>query len=258
MSDNNPIKDYNPASLKLDRLKEKMEMYIDRDDPITDLHDCSNDLSDAGSRKEEYEHAEFAENIRTQGKYKKNNVKNKRNILQIVFFLLYTGLIVSMLLGLPIFFLLMEQYNLIEEWGLTDVFEESYVDSEEYIYEPEMKIEDFEQYKDNISIKTLTTKEEETYVQLYNANTTSCLDLKLQTIFYNEYNQILTTVDTNVDILIGENNHFVEIIDAPTKYDRCEHNIISDYGTYSDITKRNLYLETGVSKIERENFEDAV
>ena len=33
-----------------------MEMYVGYDEQVTDLHDCSNDLSDKGSKKEEYEH----------------------------------------------------------------------------------------------------------------------------------------------------------------------------------------------------------
>ena len=56
---NDPIQDYKPFGLG--NLFEKDEYY----DP--NLHNCSDDLSDYGSRKEEYKHAKFAEKIEKKG-----------------------------------------------------------------------------------------------------------------------------------------------------------------------------------------------
>ena len=256
MANNDPINDYNPRRLKFNKLQEKFDMQENRN---SDLHDCSNDLSDKGSRREEYEHSKFAEEMRNQGKYNKKSKKNNLSIILVCLVAIFTlgGMFLSVLF-LPLIVLYIEENNVIEEYGLTEVVEKlsEDIDKEpEYIYEEEPQIENFIQYIENISFKTLKTNDNKTYIQIFNANNQSFRNLKLKTVFYNEKSEIVTTTNTEISILIGKNNHFFEIIGAPIEYSRCENTIISEDSRLSVINKSTLCLYTWLIPYDHWNLD---
>lgn len=89
---NDPIQDYNPGALKMKELYENLtgdEDYSGRDEDYSEtytpnLHNCSNDLSEEGSIREEREHAKYASKLKQevinrnngQGYYGKSNYNN--------------------------------------------------------------------------------------------------------------------------------------------------------------------------------------
>ena len=242
MADNDPIKDYNEVSLKLDRLKEKMEMYVGYDDQVTDLHDCSNDLSDRGSRIEEYEHAKYAEKIRQRinGNTKAgfdiwNKVPQKKKSKN--------SSIVTFIVILIIYFVFTGIVEIIGE--ISSMFGTSYNNSytDNYIEEEEKYVSQFESYAENITTTLLTTKENETYIKIYNDNAESYEDLKIETVFYNEYGEIIQKKSTYVNILLGKNFHYVKVLDAPVVYDKCEINVLDNYGKYTSKLKDDFIVE---------------
>lgn len=254
MADNDPIKDYNPTSLKLEALQEKLEMYMDSDNPITDLHDCSNDLSDAGSRKEEYEHAKYAEEMRKKQNYGGNfeswNKKKKKSnnsffkVVLIMIFAMYAFTIAQHIITEVIIELGEYFDNYIEEEHI-DNYIGDYVDEEHFDNYIGNYVEEggFDSYKKNISIRTLHTKKNATYIEVYNSNIGTYENLKIETTFYDEAGKIIEIKNTYINMLIAQNYHYFEIVDAPTEYASCEHNIMDNNGNYIAIDKENVLLE---------------
>lgn len=243
MANNDPIKDYNEVNLKIDRLKEKMEMYVGYDEQVTDLHDCSNDLSDKGSKKEEYEHAKYAEKIRQKMNTNSNNTKtgfdawsqseqkkkanNSSIIIVIVIFI--------------IFYVFSGIAEIIEEF--VSLFENSYDSFYVEDYDNETNISQFQAYTDNIETSIITANQNETYVEIYNSNAESYENLKLEAIFYDEYEEVIETKFIYINILLGNNYHYFEISDAPVNYDSYEINILDNYGEYTSISKDDFIVE---------------
>lgn len=261
---NDPIKDYNPASLKIDRLKEKLEMYIDREDSVTDLHDCSNDLSDSGSRKEEYEHAKFAEKKRQNFKQnyntwsynttKKNyNNVNRQGVVVVIivglialkFFISFFGIIGELLDDF------LSEISYVEETNLytdEDYVKEtnSYLDyDEETLYnelEEDEVVFDFSKYKNNIIIENLRTQENNTYIYLNNLNYKSFSNLGIQSVFYDESGNEIYSINTYSEVILNDNIHFFEVFNAPREYARCEHILLDNDVKYSEIRKEDFYV----------------
>ena len=273
MANNDPIKEYNSLSLKLDRLQEKMEMYVGGDEPVTDLHDCSNDLSDRGSRIEEYEHARFAEKKREElekrynsygNSYSKSYKAKKTNtsstnlngsaaivVFIIICLIKFFGVIATVISeGIQILF---EDNSLMEDSYYTYDNYDNYDDYDDYNTKyniDDSDIKYFESYKENISIKNLTTQENETYIRIDNSNNKSVEDLKIESIFYDENGNVLAKTDTYVNILIDKNTHIIKVLDAPSKYARCVHDIVNEYGKYSDISGDKTVLNLSYSTEE--------
>ena len=241
MANNDPIKDYNEVNLKIDRLKEKMEMYVGYDEQVTDLHDCSNDLSDKGSKKEEYEHAKYAEKIRQKMNINSNNTKtgfdawsqqkktsnNTSVIIVIVIFIIF-----CVFSGIA---------EIIEEF--VSLFENSYDSFYVEDYDNETNISQFQAYTENIETSIITANQNETYVEIYNSNAESYENLKLEAIFYDEYEEVIETKFIYINILLGNNYHYFEIPDAPVNYDSYEINILDNYGEYTSISKDDFIVE---------------
>ncbi len=249
MANNDPIKEYNEVNLKLERLKEKMEMYVaDDHSGITDLHDCSNDLSDAGSRIEEYEHAKYAERVRQAGKKsndvwanKKVNTKNQTSksssnavsvIVVIIFILFYVFGAIAQVIS-----------EFVESMGTSLEEIGSYLSEDYSSYEDdEVSDSEFAIYKENIEIGTVQVQED-TYIEIHNNNSKSYENLKVETVFYDDAGEIISISTTYINILLGNNYHYFRVLDVPEKYDTCKHNVVNSYGNYSDLSKSNFVTQ---------------
>lgn len=246
MANNDPIKDYNELSLKLERLQEKMEMHVaDDDSGITDLHDCSNDLSDSGSRKEEYEHAKYAERVRQAGKKtndvwanKKVNTKSQTNKTS------SSSLSVIVIVIFIIFYIFGAIAQVIEEFieSVGSSFEEFNSSYSDDYYDDEVSDSEFAIYKENITVGTIKA-ENDTYIEIHNSNTKSYENLKVETVFYDDSGEIISISTTYINILLGNNYHYFKILDVPEKYDTCKHNVVNSYGNYSDLSKSNFVTQ---------------
>ncbi len=240
MSKNNePIKEYRPF---WNRINDDEDFSI-RDYSPTDLHDCSNDLSDRGSRKEEIEHEKFYNKNRNfdeqyfQAKYesawKSSSVqKNKKNNL--IWYIIIITIIIINFTPYMLGFLIEYFYAEIEK------NDEVYIEQE--VYE-EISDELFETYKSNISLEILRTEDGNNIVKLYNANTRSFSNLNIGIVFYDEFGEILKIEEIYTNILLSRNEHFFEIPGIPEGCKSFNYYIENSNGNYANISTKNFYVD---------------
>lgn len=225
INNDDPIQEVGSFRLGLDNLAENKEInseYVD------DLHNCSNDLSNEGSIKEEIEHAKFARMKKeellnsTYKTYSRNYdaIKNKKSlnpiaILIIIFIVLGT-------IGDVLFSLIevLEENNSFvhaePEYSNTDIFKES----TETL---------FEDSKNNILINATTLSDGSIILDIQNNNINLFNNIKLQTIFYDINNKPIQISENNIDTLFENGRYICNINDVPENYARFEFLITQPY-----------------------------
>ena len=287
MSNNDPIKEYNSAAFKLERLREKFEMSEEIEEPITDLHDCSNDLSDRGSRLEEFAHANFAEKIRKEANKYINSKSNKddvwsqkyvkksnttsqytSNILTyIIIIIIVIILIVNIFFTLTgkIFELVKyvveeyiddfdSQYNFNIESYNDNYIESTYEDeeSDSYLYNSqknlkEMEKLDFSVHSDKIEVNTIKTLDGKNFIRFYNDNEESFENLQIKLCFYDKNDNLITEDIVPIKVLFGKSEYYYETIEL-YEWERFTHEILSENVKYSNVTKEEIVLENNIGK----------
>lgn len=266
MANNDPIKEYNSIDLKLERLKEKSEMASIGDDPITDLHDCSNDLSDSGSKKEEIEHAKFSYEIRqkiNKKEYKSKDVwsssKNETVINPNKKFMIFVIILISISFAFPVLFFIVG--NLIGSaiMDVADEFMTDYINESQYVqevYGDENLTEDnFEEYLENIDINMNKMQDNNIYMQINNTNERSISNVNVEIVFLDANYKVLKVCKEYIDILIGNNMQFFNIYDAPKNFSSFQYTIEKGYDCcYSEMSTKNVILTT--EKILEDGYYD--
>lgn len=218
--------------------------YVDKD-----LHNCSNDLSDAGSRIEEFAHRKFAESQRNKSystyssrinttSTSKGN-KLARNIILFIFFGIpilqaIFGVVIAVITGI---------FS-----GMTDVFEDLEILEEDSSYysdydtESEIIVSDFETEKDNIIISAERLANNKMIVKTENQNANMISNVRVQIIFYDAENKPVAISEKNIDVLFPNIVNIQEIYDAPESFSRYDFLVTKPYDTqrpvvnYEDIT----------------------
>ena len=266
MTNNDPIKEYNSIDLKLERLKEKMEMKSIGDEVVTDLHDCSNDLSDAGSKKEEIEHAKFSYEVRqkmNKKEYKSKDVwnssKNDSTINLNKKIVIFVIILICISFAFPILFFIAG--NLIGSaiMNVADEFLKDYIAEPQYVQElygdENLTEENFEEYLKNIDIDMKKILDNNIYMQINNTNEKSISNVNVEIVFLDENYKVLKVCKKNINILIGNNMQFFNIYDAPKNFSNFHCTIEKGYNCcYTEISTKNVILTT--DKILEDGYYD--
>ena len=225
MANNDPIKEYNPMQLRIDHLAEKFEMYTEKEDAVTDLHDCSNDLSEKGSIKEEYEHAKYAENIR---KNKKNSIQqgnytNKisgSNVISII------GIIIIISIIFNVMRTVMQAIEYIFD---EEIMYEDFLIEEEKELEDESEKEKFKNYVENIGVIVEKIDSETYCINVFNNNFEDYENLNFVFSFYNKNGECIRKEQKNIKMLRIDLSRF-EIKEMLEEYDSFDLEIFNANG----------------------------
>lgn len=275
MKDNNndPIQENKAFRFGLDDLTGNDT--INSNDDYSDLHDCSDDLSDRGSRKEEYEHAKFAESKRrnsynySYSNYGKKQVvlldKNKKIITYIIVFFFIILPILQAVLGIIITTIGFISSEFVEEvsneFGSRDYASISSENSSTNL------VADLETQRDNIVVASKMLENKELIIETQNTSTYTMLDIKLQIIFYDGENKPIHISDMNISTLFANQKNIQKLYNVPESFERYDFLITQPYKSerptvnYNDIAlelinDNNSYLTFEVTNNTNENLND--
>lgn len=242
-----PIKENNPLRLGLDSLTENDE--INSGIEYTDLHNCSNDLSDRGSRREEIAHARFAEeqrrntykntySTRTQTNRKVEIVKNPKNLIPSLV-AIYIGFNIIGALIAGIIDSAQKLDNAREPESYIPSYDYSYDDTTAYDYggfyedtiisSPNMDdLTDIPEYtsevevtKNNIYVNSGKTADNTLIIEIENQNSLTYYNSTMQVIFYDEEDKPIEITDVSMYALPANEVKVQEIYNLPdySRYD---------------------------------------
>lgn len=245
MRDNNndPIQENKKFRFGLDDLIK--DDSINGMDDYSDLHDCSNDLSDRGSIKEEYEHARFAENKRknsynysyNQGKKQIVLIDKKRKfVIYLLVFFFFILPILQSVLGLVITI----ADGMISE-NMKD-YEGSYIDSNIEIsndYSNENLVSDLETQRENIVVSSKMLPNKELLIETQNTSNYTMLDIRLQIIFYDGADKPIYISDMNISTLFANQKNIQTLYDVPENFERYDFLITQPFKTNRAIINYN-------------------
>ena len=244
MKENNsdPIQEKKVFRFGIDNLEESNEInsyneYVDKD-----LHNCSNDLSDAGSRIEEFAHRKFAESQRNKSystyssrinttSTSKGN-KLARNIILFVFF----GIPILQAIFVVVIAVITGIFG-----EVTEVFEDFEILEEDSSYysdyenENEFIVSDFETEKNNIIVSAESLANNKMIIKTENKNTNIISNVRVQIIFYDAENKPVAISKKNIDALFPNVVNIQEVYDAPESFARYDFLITKPYDTQRPI-----------------------
>ncbi len=237
-----PIKENNPFRMGLDNLTGDDD--INSGIEYSDLHNCSNDLSDRGSRREEIAHAKFAEQQR-RNQYKNTYYANRQNNKKVVIaknpgnivvgiFVLYIAIQVIAAIGTGIYgtIQMFETASNSSNYIPENIYNNEiyYDDDADYTYNdtslntpyatipnytPEVEIT-----KKNINIKAGLSEFGNTLiVQIENKNSLAMYNTITQIIFYDEEDKPIEVYDVSLYELPANKVETQEVFNLP-KYSR--------------------------------------
>lgn len=223
INNDDPIQELGSFRLGLDNLTEDNEIDSNYSN---DLHNCSNDLSNEGSIREEIEHAKFARmkkeellNRNSSNKAYSQNydaIKTKKSINTKV--ILIIVFIVIGIIG-----------EIIEEFEKSTSFVDTEPDYSVLETTKENKEALFEDSKNNILISATTLLDGRIILDVQNNNIDVFNNVKIQTIFYDRNNKPIQISENNIDTLFENGRHICDIIDAPDAYEGFEFLITQPY-----------------------------
>lgn len=227
INNDDPIQEVGSFRLGLDNLTENNEINSDYSD---DLHNCSNDLSNEGSIREEIEHAKFArmkkeELLNKNSSYKSYSqnydaIKTKKSINPTV--ILSIVLIVIWVMAEP-FLTVIDEFSKINSFFNS---EPEYSDTEIFKENTETLFKD---YKNNILINATTIEDNSIILDVQNNNIYTFNNIKIQTIFYDINNKPIQILENDIDTLFGNGRHVCNINDVPENYAKFEFLITQPY-----------------------------
>lgn len=225
---NGPIQDVSHFRLGLDNLTENIEINSEYSD---DLHNCSNDLSNEGSIREEIEHAKFAKMKKEElldrnssnKTYSQNYdaIKNKKSLSPITIIIVICFLIASS--GAPLIEVI---ESIFEEKNSMMYIGQDYIEMENI---KERKQTLFTDSKNNILINATTLSDDSIVLDIQNNNIYMFNNIKIQTIFYDINNKPIHISENNIDTLFEKGRHVCNINDVPANYERFDFLITQPY-----------------------------
>ena len=225
-----PIKENNPFRIGLDNLTGNDE--INSGIEYNDLHNCSNDLSDRGSRIEEIAHAKFAEAQR-RNTYKNTYsasservkkvviTKNPKNIITgiivaYIAFNLVGTVIASIIGGIGSFVSNTSQESYIPSYEYS--YNDTVVDGD-YNYEGESVIPNFtvetDIMKENVHIEAGKSDNGNLMIRLENQAPDTMYSTRVQLIFFDAENKPISVTDLNVYTLYSNETETIEVHNIP-------------------------------------------
>lgn len=244
-----PIKENNPFRIGLDNLTGDDD--INSGIEYSDLHDCSNDLSDRGSRREEIEHARFAEQQRRnqyKNTYSSSSTvnrkvvisKNPQNIIigiivAYIAFNLIATLIVTFFSGIGTFVSNFGEESRIPDYQYEDNYDYDNDYNYDYSYEDSIisspNVEDLtdipeytpevEVTKNNIYVNSGKTANDTLIVKIQNKNSLTYYNSTIQVIFYDAEDKPIEITDVSIYALPANQVKVQEIYNLPnySRYD---------------------------------------
>lgn len=246
-NNDDPIQENSPLRLGVNRLIEDDEYRTYSDD----LHDCSTDLSENGSIKEEKAHADFAR-MRREARYNTttfkstiNEFSNKgrkaNNAAAIIVFIIFIVIsAISSIMEMASDMIYNSSSNIDYDYG-------------EYEREVENRKNIFEDSKNNILINS-TILADRIILDIENSNIDTFNNVKIQTVFYDEQNLPVYICEEYINTLFALGRYVCEITDVPTEYEGFNFLITQTYVTDSEnINYTDLELMAG--RNEDDDFE---
>lgn len=247
-NNDDPIQDMSPFRMGLDNLTENQEI---NNDYSSDLHNCSNDLSNKGSIREEIAHAEFArkrreEMLENTDRYAEKQAQMRRKTkttfptVFIIFIFIFFSIVVNMLATIiPLIgemgeSLLNSDYTYYDS-GSYDDYE---VDTEEeYIsYEDEMTMKEqiFEDARNNIHIETTLTEDRYLILDMTNENSNMLKNVMIQVIFYDVEDKPVKICEDYKTTLFANGRTVCRLTSVPDNYERFDILITQPYSYNED------------------------
>lgn len=195
-----------------------------------DLHNCSTDLSDKGSRIEELEHRRFAESRRNAySAYNRpnNNINNKssKTIAYIILFIFIGLPILQSILGIVIAIIAAFSSGIAEEFKSTPEGDSSYYSD----YEEESHISDFEMVQDNILVSGTILNGNRMLINTSNVDSVTITDVQIQVIFYDAENKPIAIEEVRIDTLFGYSLAIKEVYQIPENFERYDFLVTQPY-----------------------------
>lgn len=240
IDNNDPIQELKPFRWGIDNLTEDDGLNPNYSD---DLHNCSNDLSEEGSIVEEIEHAEFAkrkkqERLNNYSNYKyqtKNNYYNiKKYNTPIVYYFIF---IILVSFVVPILSLIGTTMR--EESKSLYFEEETYKDYDRSSNINEVTVPLNGESEYYIDIDYVKAKDGTIVVCVNNENNRIFNYVDVETIFYDENYNIITSQKNYIDTLFVNKSHLFSIYDVPENYATIEFIVTQEY----DYEKININIE---------------
>lgn len=218
--DNNPIKENNRFRIGIDSLDDEINATYEDMEPFSDLHECSNDLSDYGSRQEEIAHAKYAESKRRSAYSNYSTTTRTSKVILtnrskwIVYFIIFMFIFFPILEGIfgIIGFVLNsdlasskepEVYNS-SNYDYNNYYDDnySYDDNDYDVEESNTQLEGMALVEEDVSVNA-TVKEAGTMnVEIENLGTEIKHNLTIQIILYNSTYKPIKIVDIDVKQLV--------------------------------------------------------
>lgn len=261
---NNPIEEKKVFRFGIDNLAESNEINSDVEYVDKDLHNCSNDLSDRGSKIEEFAHRQFAEKQRsrtysTYNNRANNNLKGNKVATYIILFLFFGIPILQAIFGLVIAIItgifgelseVFEDFQIIEESSYNTVYDyKNEIVIPDSNYKNKIILSDFETEKDNIVVSLENLNNNKIILKTENKNANTISNVRVQIIFYDIENKPVAIEEVSMDALFANVVNMQEIYEVPENFSRYDFLITKSYNTqrpivnYEDI-KVELVSET--------------
>jgi len=238
MIDNNedPIKEYKTFRPGLDNLIEDNDTDFDMNtfSSSRGFHECSDDLSDRGSKLEEIAHAKYAEYRRqaSQNKYNTYNrvhsnkvivdAKNKWVVYLIIFLFIILPILQTVFGTIALIFSsIADEFNYDNDNDYSSSYNYEYMENEQ----------DFESVKNQIKVDGTMLSYDETalLVETVNSSNESLSNVQVQVIFYNGENQPIGIQDFMIDTLGVSSRNLNKLYDIPEKFERYDFIVSQPY-----------------------------
>lgn len=219
-----PIKENNPFRIGLDNLTGDDD--INSGIEYSDLHDCSNDLSDRGSRREEIAHARFAEQQR-RNQYRNTYYasSNKKVVIAKDRKAVAVYLIVFLFVILPVIEIIGATIFEVMDTVKTSTKESNYTPIYNYNYDYETVAPEFEvetdTIKENVHIEAGKADNGNLMVRLENQSLENMYSVQVQMVFFDAENKPIAVTDLEVYSLYANDIKTIEVYNVPeyTRYD---------------------------------------
>lgn len=267
-NNDDPIQDLTPFRIGLDNIAENDEINAKYSEYKDDLHDCSDDLSNEGSIREEIAHAQFArkkreEMLENTDRYALKNANTNKKATNsisktiIIFIIVFLWMVINVMIEISSMFGdiskdiinnndlnndlgTYEDYNNYDETDYDFVTYEDYnnydeadteIIEDDITYEDQIKNadQDFQNAKNNIFIETTITPEYDMILEIFNNNDKMLSNVKIQLIFYDGEDKPIKICDGFSNALFANGRNIVKIMDMPDMYERFDILISQSY-----------------------------
>lgn len=252
-NDDNPIKESTPFRIGLDNLTESDDInYTDDEaydafsDPSSDFHECSNDLSDEGSRKEELAHARYAEYKRqtynsSSSTTKKILVNGQKKWIIYVILFFFVGIPVIETLAATVIGIVGLFAELNDDTPTVQTVYEPYEENEEnssaynQITQELDSQYNFDELKENIYVFPTYSVDGRMNFEVKNENDEAVYDAKIQIIFFDELDKPINITQLDEYTLLPKSTSTHEIYNVP-KHKKYEVLITDKYAEDATYT----------------------